>query len=57
VKKRGITRYRNTETSRKIDVPAKLPAKLKWIEMDKLPDITLCGPHRRWVVELLAKKS
>jgi len=54
VRKRGITRYRITETIRRIAVPDPLPDELEWIELGKLTTITLSGPHRRWVEELIA---
>ncbi len=55
VKKRGITHYRITETIRKIAPPEATPAGLVWIPIDKLEGVTLSGPHRRWVKELLAQ--
>ncbi|MDR1817316.1 MAG: A/G-specific adenine glycosylase [Puniceicoccales bacterium] len=30
---------------------------LEWVALDALPAITLSGPHRRWVSELLATKA
>jgi A/G-specific adenine glycosylase len=27
---------------------------LEWVTLDELATITLSGPHRRWVTELLA---
>ena len=57
-KRRGITRYRITEFIH--EWPAKaLPAcgadGLVWVPADELDAITLSGPHRRWVRELLAR--
>lgn len=57
VKKRGITRYRITETIRKIPAPASPPAGLVWVSVTELGTVTLSGPHRRWVNELLAQES
>jgi A/G-specific adenine glycosylase len=51
-KKRGITRYRITETIKQINPPKSLPANLVWIALTDLESITLSGPHRRWVKEL-----
>ena len=57
-KRRGITRYRITEFIH--EVPAKaLPARgdegLVWVPAAELDALTLSGPHRRWVRELLAR--
>ena len=57
-KKRGITRYAITETIYRHPAPAgPLPAGLFWISATELDTITLSGPHRRWVTELLAATS
>ncbi len=52
VKKRGITRYRITETIKQIPPPKSLPPNLVWVDLDELETVTLSGPHRRWVKEL-----
>lgn len=57
-KRRGITRYRITEFIH--EVPAKtLPARgdegLVWVPAEELDALTLSGPHRRWVRELLGR--
>ncbi len=52
-KKRGITRYRITETIKQIKAPKTLPPNLIWIELVDLESITLSGPHRRWIKELI----
>ena len=52
-KKRSITKYRITETIREIAPPSLLPDELHWVSFDDLSDITLSGPHRRWITELL----
>ena len=57
VKKRGITRYRITETIRQTTVPTKLPEDLQWIALADLDRITLSGPHRRWITELLKNNA
>ena len=54
-KRRGITRYRITETIHRITAPNTLAAGLVWVDVAGLEEITLSGPHRRWVRELLAK--
>lgn len=53
VKKRGITRYRITETIRRILPPKHLPDELHWVPLHEISEITLSGPHRRWISELL----
>ncbi|MCC6415095.1 MAG: A/G-specific adenine glycosylase [Opitutaceae bacterium] len=53
VKKRGITRYQITESIYAVPPPKPLPADLRWVPVDGLDAITLSGPHRRWVRELL----
>lgn len=54
VRKRGITRYAITETIKRIPVPSSLPnADLMWVPRAELDTITLSGPHRRWITELL----
>ncbi|EIP96550.1 A/G-specific DNA glycosylase [Opitutaceae bacterium TAV1] len=59
-KKRGITRYAITETIRALAAPpasvlspATCPPGLVWVPLATLDSITLSGPHRRWVTELL----
>ncbi len=54
VKKRGITRFRITETIREIPPPASLPENVEWVTEAQLGAITLSGPHRRWITALLA---
>jgi len=56
VKKRGITRYAITETIQALTKPpAKLSGDLQWVPLAQLNSITLSGPHRRWVRELLSR--
>ena len=53
-KKRGITRFQITESIH--DLVTTIPgdrAGLVWIRLEALDSITLSGPHRRWVTELL----
>lgn len=65
-KKRGITRYQITETIHRVtasrahaaaaDATA-VSSGLVWIPLAKLEHVTLSGPHRRWVNEILADRS
>lgn len=55
IKSRGITNKRIKETiyllkegNRLVESP-----ELQWIALDQLDDVTLSGPHRRWIRELL----
>lgn len=54
-KRRGITRYQITESIYVVPAPRtkKLPADLRWVPLTELDQITLSGPHRRWISELL----
>ncbi|HEU5079016.1 MAG TPA: A/G-specific adenine glycosylase [Opitutaceae bacterium] len=59
-KKRAITRYAITEIIHDVSaVPlrgvADSSSELVWVALDDLEQITLSGPHRRWIRELLAK--
>ena len=58
-KSRGITNkriketiYRSSEPTLKTESP-----ELHWIDLDQLNSITLSGPHRRWVNELLEQTN
>jgi A/G-specific adenine glycosylase len=60
-KKRGITRYQISESIHAFTPDAatrrrweKTPT-LHWVAFNNLDTITLSGPHRRWVTELVAK--
>ncbi|HEY1109713.1 MAG TPA: A/G-specific adenine glycosylase [Opitutaceae bacterium] len=60
-KKRGITRYQITESIHRVSTPSvaaqkKFSEELVWIPLADLDTITLSGPHRRWVAEILAKR-
>jgi len=55
-KRRGITRFQITETIYSARAPKNLTStELTWVKLADLPSITLSGPHRRWVTELLAR--
>jgi A/G-specific adenine glycosylase len=55
-KKRSITRYRITESiHRLVRPPARLTAGLTWAPLTALDAVTLSGPHRRWITEILAR--
>ncbi|HYD84738.1 MAG TPA: A/G-specific adenine glycosylase, partial [Opitutus sp.] len=56
-KRRAITRFQITETIYATRAPrGKLAAELAWIPLAQLDTITLSGPHRRWIAEILAKR-
>ncbi|MEO7598540.1 MAG: A/G-specific adenine glycosylase [Opitutus sp.] len=58
VKRRGITRFRITESIYAAKPPTgKLHPELVWVPIDALNHVTLSGPHRRWITELLAKAN
>lgn len=60
-KRRTITRFAITESIYAVEPTAALRAKvaksdaLEWVPLDQLDHITLSGPHRRWVAELLPR--
>jgi A/G-specific adenine glycosylase len=57
-KRRGITRFQITESIYATTAPkGKLSAELVWAPLDDLDSLTLSGPHRRWVREILARSS
>ncbi len=56
--RRGITRFQITEAIHAVPaaaVPEPLAPGLVWVPRDQLEAITLSGPHRRWVTEILAR--
>lgn len=55
-KQRTITRYRITETIHAAPAPVTraIGPELVWVPIAQLETITLSGPHRRWIRELLA---
>lgn len=58
-KRRAITRFQITESIYRVKADAKLRARvakdesLEWVSVAELERITLSGPHRRWLAELL----
>ena len=57
-KRRSITRFQITETIHLAPAPAprrKLGPDLAWVPIASLETVTLSGPHRRWVREILAR--
>ncbi len=60
IRRRSITRYAITETIFSANLPAKQRAaatknpELIWAPLAGLASLTLSGPHRRWVGEILA---
>ena len=52
---RGITRFSITEYIHTVDVRTQgKQDRLVWIGIDQIEKVSLSGPHRRWVTELLA---
>ena len=57
-KRRGITRFQITDSIHRTPAPAKpLAPGLIWVPLVRLDTITLSGPHRRWVTEILARRA
>ncbi|MBL9201269.1 MAG: A/G-specific adenine glycosylase [Opitutaceae bacterium] len=57
-KRRGITRFQITESIHMAPAPrGKLRAGLAWVPLAGLGAITLSGPHRRWIGEILAARA
>jgi A/G-specific adenine glycosylase len=56
-KRRGITRFQITESIFASTLPrGKLPAELVWVPLAEIDSLTLSGPHRRWVGEILLRR-
>ncbi|HVS51353.1 MAG TPA: A/G-specific adenine glycosylase [Opitutaceae bacterium] len=54
-KRRGITRFQITESIHRAQPPRKMTSPdLVWVPLATLDVITLSGPHRRWIAEILA---
>lgn len=57
-KRRTITRFQITETIHRAAAPRqKLGADLVWVPLAELDQVTLSGPHRRWIREILANRG
>jgi A/G-specific adenine glycosylase len=57
-KKRGITRFVITESIHAAAAPrGNLAADLVWVPLADIDTVTLSGPHRRWVGEILAARD
>ncbi|MDP3070060.1 MAG: A/G-specific adenine glycosylase [Opitutaceae bacterium] len=57
-KRRGITRFQITESIHAVPPPrGRLRAGLAWVPFENLAGLTLSGPHRRWVGEILAARA
>jgi A/G-specific adenine glycosylase len=55
---RGITRYRIEESIHLAKASAAKPgAGLAWVRLDELGSISLSGPHRRWMTEVLRERG
>jgi A/G-specific adenine glycosylase len=53
---RGITRFRITESIHAAATPrTKLADGLVWVPRAEIDTITLSGPHRRWIAEILSR--
>jgi len=62
-KKRAITRYQITELIYQVELSPAQRAELArsstlhWVSAERLASVTLSGPHRRWVKELLERSE
>jgi len=59
VRRRGIGNSRITENIWKIPNKRTIPEnpELHWIRLDELKTLTLSGPHKKWITELLSEKQ
>lgn len=56
-KTRGITRFHITESIHLVPAPrGRLSRDLVWVPLEELDRVTLSGPHRRWIGEILAAR-
>jgi A/G-specific adenine glycosylase len=54
---RGITRYRIEESIHRAKAPQGGPgAGLRWVPIGELDAVSLSGPHRRWITQVLAER-
>ena len=62
-KRRAITRYQITESIYQVKpTPAQLnyiavEESLEWVPLDKLETLTLSGPHKRWIGEIMGVRN
>jgi A/G-specific adenine glycosylase len=57
-KRRAITRFQITETIHTSEAPKRLTSpQLVWVPLRDLSTVTLSGPHRRWIAEILAQRQ
>ena len=57
-KRRAITRFQITESIHAVPAPrGKLRAELVWVPLASIGAITLSGPHRRWIAEILQRRA
>ena len=57
-KRRAITRFQITESIYVAAAPRGRPGpELSWVKLSELDSLTLSGPHRRWIAELLARRA
>ena len=60
-KRRSITRFLITETIVRFDMADEalraMAEEMVWVPFDRLDEVTLSGPHRRWVREILAGRG
>jgi A/G-specific adenine glycosylase len=57
IKRRGITRFRITESIYTVNsLRGKLSPELVWVPLTDLGGVTLSGPHRRWITEILSSQ-
>lgn len=56
-RKRGITRFRITESIHACRAPGRPMPDLVWIPLPRLEAVVLSGPHRRWIREVLAAQG
>jgi A/G-specific adenine glycosylase len=55
-RRRGITRFQITESIYAANSPrGRLHPELVWVPFASLSEVTLSGPHRRWITEIIAK--
>lgn len=52
-KSRSITHRRIREHIHAVEQATPLAESLQWIDLDKLQSLTLSGPHRRWIEEIM----